>query len=414
MTRHHRVVLGVCRRILGGAGECEDAAQAAFIILARKASGLTRRTSILGWLHRTARHVALRAARNAHLRLEREREAGEAMQTEMSATEPSAQSGMLGVLDKALDRLPERFRVPVVLHHLEARTQAEVADILGLNSGTVASRLNRGRALLRRRLARHGAALTVPGLLALLQTEAEAAGVVGALVAAPPEGSSAATLATEVMRHALITKVAAIAATSLLAAAVISVVLMQGRTGRPKTVVSVEPTPATPDGLASVGPSTDPVGRSVRSVRGQPMRSVVRAPAGVEVCRVLSYTVASDDFSLVTHGTADIAQGDAWTGEVCRVVFKDPDLHIAMTDVTMRLDSDYIRGDRERFETDHRQLGQRLAELPGMPRDMVFGPLPFSGDTTVLMAQTAREGVLYLIVLHRIVGTKAEGPGNTQ
>lgn len=407
MTRHRRVVLGVCRRILGGAGECEDAAQAAFIILARKAPGLTRRASILGWLHRTARHVALRAARNAHLRLEREREAGEAMQTEMSDTGSSVQSGMLGVLDKALDRLPERFRVPVVLHHLEARTQAEVADMLGLNPGTVASRLNRGRALLRRRLARHGVALTMPGLLALLQTEAEAAAMGGSLVAAPLEGSSAATLAAEVIRHGLISKVAVISATSLLTLGVISVILTQGRIRGQETVRSTQSVPVAPD-----GPASGSVGKSVRSVHGQPMRTVVRAPAGVETCRVLSYTVASDDYSLITHETADIAQADAWTGEVCRVVLEAPDLHITMTDATMRLDLDFITGDRERFETDHRQLGQRLAELPDIPRDVVFGPLPFRGDITVLMAQTAPEGVLYLIVLRKIVGTKPEGPGS--
>jgi RNA polymerase sigma factor (sigma-70 family) len=151
VKRHGPMVLGVCRRILGNAADAEDAFQAAFIVLVRKAASLTSHTELGAWLHGVARRTALNAKRAAALRRRKE----------MAMARPETQNeevrdDRLALLDEALSRLPEKYRLAIVLCELEGRTRREAAKRLGWPEGTVAGRLARGRELLAKQLLRRG------------------------------------------------------------------------------------------------------------------------------------------------------------------------------------------------------------------------------------------------------------------
>ncbi|MDB5308512.1 MAG: polymerase sigma factor, sigma-70 family, partial [Gemmataceae bacterium] len=151
VRRHGPLVFGVCRRVLGRTPDAEDAFQATFLILVRKAGTLSRPGQVAGWLH----GVALRVARRVRADLARRRQREESMTTEPPAPEPpDNQADLRRVLDDELDRLPDKYRLPIVLCELEGMTLDEAARHLGWPKGTVAGRLSRGRDILRRRLAR--------------------------------------------------------------------------------------------------------------------------------------------------------------------------------------------------------------------------------------------------------------------
>ena len=129
VRRHGPLVLGVCRRVLGNAHDAEDAFQAAFLILARKAHAIRKHESLGGWLYQVAFHAALRARRQAALRRQHERQAGP-----RTPADPFAElSGreLLSVLDEEVQRLPERYRGPLVQCYLEGRTCDEASRTLG-------------------------------------------------------------------------------------------------------------------------------------------------------------------------------------------------------------------------------------------------------------------------------------------
>jgi RNA polymerase sigma factor (sigma-70 family) len=161
--RHGAMVLGVCRRVLGDAHAAEDAFQATFLALARRARAVRRGAAVAGWLHRVARRVAARARHTAARRAWHERRAI-AISSE-SAAGPA--DDLRAVLDEELDRLPARLRLPVVLCYLEGRSTAEAARRLGCPRGTVLSRLAAARTKLRARLTRRGLAPAAGGLAAL-------------------------------------------------------------------------------------------------------------------------------------------------------------------------------------------------------------------------------------------------------
>jgi RNA polymerase sigma factor (sigma-70 family) len=173
VRRHGPVVLGVCRRLLDHPADVEDAFQATFLLLVRKAGAIRKGDSLGSWLYKTAFRVALRA-RAARGRKEK---AGVLALGEV----PSRQDEDLEwrdlrpVLDEEVNALPEKYRVPFVLCHVEGRTNQEAADALGCPLGTVLSRLAWARQRLRSRLTRRGLAVTTTGLAAALAQSAEAA-----------------------------------------------------------------------------------------------------------------------------------------------------------------------------------------------------------------------------------------------
>jgi RNA polymerase sigma factor (sigma-70 family) len=163
VQRHGRMVLGVCRRVLANEHDAEDAFQATFLILIRKAKALRHPEKLGNWLYGVAYHAAIQA-RDAAIK----RRAKEANVTVSAQHANSPWLELLPVLDKELERLPEKYRLPLVLCDLEGRTRKEVASELGCPEGTVASRLARARATLARRLTRHGVTLTGATLAVLL------------------------------------------------------------------------------------------------------------------------------------------------------------------------------------------------------------------------------------------------------
>jgi RNA polymerase sigma factor (sigma-70 family) len=160
--RHAGMVLGVCRRALADPRDAEDACQATFLVLARKARAGRWRASVANWLHATARKVA----RNARVAAERraKREAAAAVPEAVPAVDRMTARELLEALDEELARLPARYREPLVLCYLEGLTRDEAARRLGLRPGTVKIRLERGRRRLADALTARGSA---PGAVLL-------------------------------------------------------------------------------------------------------------------------------------------------------------------------------------------------------------------------------------------------------
>ncbi|MGH7174185.1 MAG: sigma-70 family RNA polymerase sigma factor [Gemmataceae bacterium] len=159
VRRHGSMVFSVCQSVLRQRPDAEDAFQATFLILARKAASIRRQEGLGGWLQRVAYRVALKA-RADHLR----RQQREAKTARSPIAEPSADELSWGelrtILHAELAALAESLRAPLVLCYLEGRTQEEAARQLGWSLSTLRGRLQRGRDKLRRRLERRGTVLT--------------------------------------------------------------------------------------------------------------------------------------------------------------------------------------------------------------------------------------------------------------
>jgi RNA polymerase sigma factor (sigma-70 family) len=175
VRRHGPMVWGICRRVLQNHHEAEDAFQATFLVLVRRAASITPRDMVGNWLYGVAHQTAVKARTMLAKRRTRERQ-GTAV-PEPQAPEQDAWDDLQLVLDQELSRLPDKFRVAIVLCDLEGKTRKEAARQLGLPEGTVAGRLTRGRALLAKRLTRHGLALTGAALATVLTQRAASASV---------------------------------------------------------------------------------------------------------------------------------------------------------------------------------------------------------------------------------------------
>jgi RNA polymerase sigma factor (sigma-70 family) len=174
--RHGPMVLGVCRRLLGSA-DAEDAFQATFLVLVRKAASIGRREAVGAWLYRVAQRVALRARSTARPVAELPEE-GPATDDDEEAV---SWRDLRPMLDEAIASLPEKYRAPVILCYLEGRTNEEAARELGCPKGTVAVRLMRARERLRRRLERCRLILPAALLTVILAGRARAEPVAAAL-----------------------------------------------------------------------------------------------------------------------------------------------------------------------------------------------------------------------------------------
>jgi RNA polymerase sigma factor (sigma-70 family) len=157
VERHGPMVLRVCREVLGNAHDAQDAFQATFLVLARKAASIRKADSLAGWLHGVAHRIALRARSDAVRRRIHEQQVGAMKVVAMEREESRAESW--AELHEEVARLPERYREPVVLCYLEGLSTEEAALRIGCPSGTIFSRLSRARERLRGRLIRRGVAL---------------------------------------------------------------------------------------------------------------------------------------------------------------------------------------------------------------------------------------------------------------
>jgi RNA polymerase sigma factor (sigma-70 family) len=178
IRRHGPMVLAACRRVLSCEADAEDAFQATFCVLARKASSGGWRHSIGNWLYTVAYRIACRARARTARHRQQERAAA-AMRAAAAPVEMDPQLGCL--LDQELARLPEKYRAPLVLCYLEGQSNEEAARTLGWPKGTVQGRLARARELLRMRLTRRGIALSI-GAAGMLETDMALAAVSGNLL----------------------------------------------------------------------------------------------------------------------------------------------------------------------------------------------------------------------------------------
>ncbi len=197
LARHGPMVLGLCRRVLGDAHDAEDAFQATFLVLARKAGSIRRPESLASWLHGTAFRLALRLRRRNCSREQREGRTP-ARSTPSPLDELSARE-LLTTVDEELRKLPETYRLPIVLCCLEGLSQEEAAHRLGCSASSIKGRLERGRVLLRERLAGRGLALptTLTGLLLAGAGPASVPpALTGSTLAAAVTGTGASAAAT--------------------------------------------------------------------------------------------------------------------------------------------------------------------------------------------------------------------------
>jgi RNA polymerase sigma factor (sigma-70 family) len=219
LRRHGAMVLGVCRRVLHNEADAEDAFQATFLVLVRKARLIMPRALVSNWLYGVAHTTALKARAMNMRRRAKEREAG-------VRARPAAAAEIWQDVEECLDRelsgLPEKYRIPVLLCDIESRPIKEAARQLGWPQGTVASRLARARVMLAKRLRRHGltfsggalamalsahaAPASVPIALAISTKQAASLAAAGQALATGAISSQAAALTEGVLKAMLLTK----------------------------------------------------------------------------------------------------------------------------------------------------------------------------------------------------------------
>jgi RNA polymerase sigma factor (sigma-70 family) len=263
--RHGCLVRAVCRHILHQEEDIEDALQATFLVLARKAATIRNRSSVASWLYGVAYRTAMNAKKTATRRRSYEKKA-----VSRSPEQPVSEAALRelqALLDEEVQRLPEKYRAPFVLCCLQGKTKAEAAQELRWKEGTVSGRLVQARKQLRVRLARRGVTLSAALCVTALSkeaTDAPAAIVHGVLLftAGQPGAirASAAALAEGVLKSMCLTKLklaAALALTLGLASAGAGLLAYQQRLAhQPDRRQTEQPRPAAQD--ADVRPRPEP------------------------------------------------------------------------------------------------------------------------------------------------------------
>ncbi len=223
VRRHGPMVLGVCRRVLRDSHAADDAFQATFLVLAKKADRVRPPDRLAPWLYGVATRTAMKARGREVRRQQVERAyAIEAQNRAPAADEPD----LLPVIDEQLNALPEKYRTPLVLCALQGLNKTEVAERLGLPEGTVSSRLARAREMLRDRLTRRGMVVPAAALGTLLTADALHAAVPPALAASAAEVATGTALVSptvlalthEVLRSMTLLKLKALCAVATVVA----------------------------------------------------------------------------------------------------------------------------------------------------------------------------------------------------
>jgi RNA polymerase sigma factor (sigma-70 family) len=180
VQRHGPMVWGVCRRLVPNHHDAEDAFQATFLVLVRRAATVRPREMVANWLYGVARQTALKARAVCARRRVREKQVID--MPDAIPKEPSGTHDLHPFLDQELSRLPDKYRIVLLLCDLEGKTRKEAAHQLRVPEGTIAGRLARARTMLAKRLTRRGQILSVGALAATLSQSAASACVPSALV----------------------------------------------------------------------------------------------------------------------------------------------------------------------------------------------------------------------------------------
>lgn len=347
VERHAAMVRRTCRRVTGDHHDAEDAAQAAFLLLARSARSIRAGDSLAGWLHGTARRLAARVVADAARRRRRERRS---VELAPRSAEGLARVDPWAEVHEAVDRLPERYRLPILLCHFEGLSYAEAADRLACPVRTVQTRLARGRARMRGHLKRRGVDLA-PGLAALARPAdpalpAWAARVARAVVrsrAGDPSLLSPTTLAlaSGALRSMRLTRIliGSIAAATVAlggAGGMLALAQVAGKPSAPPVAGAVEPPPPAqaqalvPDPpptitilLADAPPPIAGDSPAAGLARGLFRRPLVR-PNGTFQFRLFLFDIAGGRTTLIVDepGQGHAYCGSAqWSGDGSRIYF---------------------------------------------------------------------------------------------
>src|SRR5262245_18587624 len=317
-------VLLACRSVLGEATAAEDAFQATFLVLVRKASRLTHLGSLAGWLHATAVRIA-QTARRASVRTRR-RESEHATSHPISSDEMTWRE-VREVLDTELAALPEKYRLPLVLCYLQELSYEEAARRAGCSVGALRGRLERGKERLRKRLARYGLPLAAPALVLGPPTAVSAALTEATLVAVRTVASGGRVPAVVAslagpearLRVVLLAPVAVLAAIGGVLAGV----------GHPAASPEAEPPrPSTREAAAEPVPRTDRFGDPLPAGALARLGTARHRAAGAHVA------VTPDGKTVVTAGNDLVVRTfDAATGNTreTRTLDGPPTSHTALS-----------------------------------------------------------------------------------
>ena len=256
VVRHGPMVLGVCRAVLKNSPEVEDAFQATFLVLIRKAGTIRGRDAVGGWLHRVAHRVAVQAVLDRSRKDLQERGVGERSALVVVGEAP-ADEDWRDPLHEEVGRLPERFRLPIVLCYLEGKTHVQAARELRWGEATVRRRLADARDLLRSRLTRRGVTVSSGAVAAALAGEASAAvptawvDALAQVAAGCAVTTTAARLAETLVQSMLVGKIQSLATVVLVLVAVSLVAphlvptkpVKGGDSGPARSTVAVAPSP---------------------------------------------------------------------------------------------------------------------------------------------------------------------------
>jgi RNA polymerase sigma factor (sigma-70 family) len=307
--RHGPMVLRVCYQVLGNSHDAQDAFQATFLVLARKARSVRKYDSVASWLYGVADRVARQARAEAARRRVHERRRSELTALDLESVGAETRSETWPELHEEVALLPEKLRIPIVLCYLEGLTAEAAAQQLGCPRGTVLSRLSRARERLRERLTRRGVSLSTG--LPLLATKS-----------AVPDGLSHATVQAAIRITA--GKMAAGTVPASVAALTEGVLRMMSRVRLIRVAgailaigamsigvgVVVSQTVGAPPRAARAGNTTPPV-----SSKDDPSRNGKERGAEIVVCAADMSRVGEDD------GFAGMAAIDPETAQ-WRTIYK--------------------------------------------------------------------------------------------
>ncbi len=246
VQRHGPMVWGVCRRVLPSHQDAEDAFQATFLVLLRKAASISSKEKVGNWLYGVAHQTALKARAMSAKRMGREKQVNE-MPEPKARTESDLWTNLQPLLDQELSRLPDKYRLAIVLCDLEGKTRKETARQLKIPEGTLSTRLTTARTMLAKRLSRHGLALSGGSLAVAISQNAASACVptsvmsstiktmtLGEVAAADLISVKVAALTEGVVKSMLLTKLKTMVALVLMVVSMVTLttaMLVWGQTG---------------------------------------------------------------------------------------------------------------------------------------------------------------------------------------